>query len=169
MFAHVLEAARDCSLIDQIAVVTPEPQLVPADVVTLPDAGRGLNDALRQSLHALWNCGAERTAILLADLPFLTSGEISTLITASGPTGLALAPDRHGQGTNAVCLAGSIDLEMQFGPDSFARHLASANSLAVDAAVVRLPGLSYDVDEPADLVQLRQMRSVRSQRQQVAR
>jgi 2-phospho-L-lactate guanylyltransferase len=61
---------------------------------------------------------------------------------------VAIVPDRHGTGTNALLLTPPDAFAPSFGPGSFARHRA----LAGDACrVAELPSLMHDVDTPEDL------------------
>jgi 2-phospho-L-lactate guanylyltransferase len=64
---------------------------------------------------------------------------------------VALAPDRHGTGTNALFVRPPGLLTYAFGPDSFQRHLAQAQAAGAATRVCRLEGLALDVDQPEDL------------------
>lgn len=156
MFAHVLEALRQTAEIERIAVMTPEPAALPPGVLALTDAAEGVNEALTRAARSLEAQGARRLLVLHADLPCLQAAEIAALVAASRAGGLAIAPDRRESGTNALCLALPADFHFRFGADSFAKHLAEAAALGRTAAVVRLPGLAFDVDEPEDLARLRE-------------
>jgi 2-phospho-L-lactate guanylyltransferase len=154
MVQHVLEAMRQCKAIDRIAVVTPDRELLPPDVEWLPDAGREVNRELRAALDSLASLGVSRVALVSADLPFLAADEVTALVAASAAGKIALAPDRHGSGTNAVALTLPTSFEPHFGPGSLARHIAEAAQLGVGTALVERPGLAFDVDAPEDLTLL---------------
>src|SRR3546814_20566370 len=81
------------------------------------------------------------------DLPLLVPEEIDALIQAAGG-GCALAPDRHGSGTNAIALMAAAPFEFAFGENSLALHRTTSGRRA---AIVRRLGLSLDVDTPDDL------------------
>lgn len=152
MFAHVLDAARASDAFAGIAVLSPAQPRLPHDITLLVDTGSELNESLDRAVRALHEeRGASRVAVISADLACVSGAEVAALVAASAASGLALAPDRHERGTNAVCLTLPCRFRFQYGPDSFARHLAQAAALGVDAAIVRLPGLGFDVDEPEDL------------------
>lgn len=154
MFTHVLEVLRRTSAVDGIAVVTPEPAAVPAGVLTLPDTGEGANEAIAQAARALHERGAQCLLVLPADLPHLEPADVAALVAASRPGGCAIAPDHRGEGTNAICFALPVSFRFRFGEGSFAKHLAEAERLGLRPAVVRRPGLAFDVDEFADLARL---------------
>lgn len=149
MLSHVLSVLSRASGVDRVAVVGPGSAL-PGHVVRLADPGGGLNDALTAAALEARQSGAERLLIVHADLPLLEPEEVTALVEASKASGLALAPDQHGRGTNALCLSWPPALCFEFGPDSFRRHVAQATARGLSPAVVRLPGLAFDVDEPDD-------------------
>lgn len=108
------------------------------------DEGRGLNaelTALRGDLYG--------TSMLVVhgDLPLLAPGDLDALVAAAD-NGCALAPDRHGSGTNALALREGFPLAFAFGENSCALHRASTGDRA---GIVRRTGLMIDVDTPEDL------------------
>ena len=107
-----------------------------------PDPGGGLNVALAGLARAV----PERMVVLHADLPGLSVADIAALVSAA-EHGDALAPDRHGTGTNALALRNASRFDFSFGPDSFARHLAGLPG----GATVDRPGFGLDIDVPEDL------------------
>jgi 2-phospho-L-lactate guanylyltransferase len=95
---------------------------------------------------------ADRVIIIHGDLPLVTSQDLELL--AAAPEGeIAIAPDRHGTGTNAISLPlpAAKGFSFAFGPDSFALHNAEAGRLGLKIEEIHSPGLSRDVDEPDDL------------------
>jgi 2-phospho-L-lactate guanylyltransferase len=95
--------------------------------------------------------GATRLVVVHADLPLLRSDEITALLAAAESTGFAVAPDQRGTGTNALCVSPLSRLRLHFGPASLERHLAEAAAHGLSPAIVRSPGLAFDVDETDDL------------------
>ena len=156
MLAHVLEVLRGCRQLDGIAVLTPDPQALPAGIVWLADAAADMNGAVQAGLTALAARGARHAAVISADLPRLTVSEVEALLAAGLENGVALASDRHGSGTNALALSLPARFRPQFGSGSLARHLDQARELSLSAAHLALPGLAFDIDEPEDLALLQQ-------------
>jgi 2-phospho-L-lactate guanylyltransferase len=154
MAQHVLAVLRQCPAIERIAVVTPHREGLPAEVHWLADAGKEVNRELRAALDALTALQVSRVALVSADLPFLTADEVAALVAAGATGKIALAPDRHGTGTNAVALSLPTSFQPYFGPGSLVRHTAEATRLGVEPTLVELPGLAFDVDEPQDLTLL---------------
>lgn len=162
MLEDVLGALRRSRAIDRIAIVAPEPPTATAgDVIHLPDAGGGLNRAVSLAAASLRERGASELVVLHGDLPLLGGKDIDQLVDAGRRAGIALATDRAGKGTNAIYLRLPAPFNFCFGFDSLARHRAQAGECGITPAVLRLAGLNFDVDEPADLELLLESRGSR--------
>jgi len=156
MLQDVLAALRGSRSVDGIAVVTAEPDRVGPPVLVLPDPGTGLNDALSSAASRLHDHGSTELLILHADLPFVTPAEIDEFVRVGRGTGVALAPDQRGTGTNALFLRLPTAFRFCFGEDSCSRHVTEAARYGMGTEKVQLPGLESDVDEPTDLDELTQ-------------
>jgi len=108
------------------------------------DQGRGLNPELDEALSGL----QEGKLIIHPDLPLLSVVDIDALLETAERSGLAIAPDRHDRGTNALALADGRAFSCCFGEDSFARHQQGSGGAF---GIVRRAGLAFDCDTPADL------------------
>jgi 2-phospho-L-lactate guanylyltransferase len=161
MLEHVLGQLRRCASLDGIAVMSADPNGLPPDILWIGDAGVEINESLRGALSALSVRGAKRGVVVAADLPWLSAAEVSALIAASEACGIALAPDRHDSGTNALALALPSRFCTHFGPGSLALHRAESTRLGLTPAIVRLSGLEFDVDVPGDLTLLDRGRNPR--------
>ena len=158
MLRHVLGQAVASGTVDRVVVVSPDEEAlafardVHPSVVGLsqPTTAPGLNSAL--DLGRAWAeaDGARAMLVLFADLPRLTAADVRDLAGLAAP--VALAPDRHGTGTNALRLqfpqGGAF--AFAFGVGSAALHLAEARRLGLDVVVHRAPGLSFDLDTADD-------------------
>jgi 2-phospho-L-lactate guanylyltransferase len=101
------------------------------------DDAQALNPAIGEARNAVFPAPF---AIVHADLPLLTIADVTALLAAAERTGLSIAPDRHGTGTNAVAIADDRPFRFAFGAASFARHRAQGG------AVVEQEGLALDID-----------------------
>ncbi len=139
-------------------VVSPDPEV--ADIAT--DAGAtpilqqslGLNGGLEQARAAAVEAGATAVLVLPADLPRVSSDAIGAVVAllhrAERPV-VAIVPDRHGRGTNALLLAPPGVIDFAFGGDSRAAHRDAARRVCTDVVEVGGP-LSLDLDTPDDLL-----------------
>jgi 2-phospho-L-lactate guanylyltransferase len=152
MLDRVVAAAQAARGIDRLLVVGPSRHGLSPGVALHPDPGGGLNAALTDALQAAADGGASRAVVIAADLPQVTARDVE-LLAAAPPEVIAIAPDRHETGTNAVSLPlpQALGFAFAFGPDSFARHNAEAEHLGMPVEIVEGPGLMRDVDTPADL------------------
>jgi 2-phospho-L-lactate guanylyltransferase len=67
---------------------------------------------------------------------------------------VAIVPDRHGTGTNALVLDPSGPFQPQFGPDSRERHEQQARERGLLHSIDEVPSLLLDIDTPDDLAEL---------------
>ncbi len=119
----------------------------------------GLNESLDEARAA---ADPEATAIVVlpADLPSVAASAIDQLAEAaevarrSAPDRpvVALVPDHHGTGTNALLVAPPDAIPFCFGEGSRAAHGAAAR--AAGASYIELDGpLAFDLDTPEDLLE----------------
>ena len=143
MFAHVLAVLQQSPSITTIAVLGAKR---PAgwDGLWLQDQSRGLNAELTAAHETLDDSGL---LVIHADLPLLSVDDVEALLGAA-VSGCALAPDRHGTGTNALALSRFGPFDFSFGDGSLDRHIKTAKG---KAAIVRRTGLAFDIDTPDDL------------------
>jgi 2-phospho-L-lactate guanylyltransferase len=149
MLARVLEAARGARNVSRVCLMGTSRAALPDDVTLLSEPGGGLNAA---AASALVQADADRLIIIHADLPQVTAQDIELLAAAPEGT-IAIAPDRHGTGTNAISLPlpAAKGFSFAFGTDSFARHKVEAERIGLRLEEVHSQGLARDVDEPEDL------------------
>ncbi len=142
MFSHVVATLSAAGV--AVTVVSPV-RPIGWDGDWLADAGDDLNAALEQASAHL---GPRKLVIVHADLPFLTVEDVRALLDTADRTGLALAPDRHGSGTNAVAISGGAPLRFCFGAGSMAGFVAQAGGRH---RMICRDGLSRDLDTLDDL------------------
>jgi 2-phospho-L-lactate guanylyltransferase len=142
MARHVVACLAASPEIGEIRLLSPAQIAIPG-AIWEDDANEGLNAALDRLRERL----ASPLLVIHGDLPLLGADDIAALLVAAAKAGVAIAPDRHDAGTNALAVADARRFPYGFGADSFARHRAHAS----DAAIVRRVGLSHDIDTPDDL------------------
>jgi len=155
MLHHVVEVAANAPGVDAVRLIGPSRHGLPETVALLPDPGEGLNPALAAALPLAGAAQVDRLVVLAGDLPRLAPSDLRALVGLA-PGVLGVAPDRRGEGTNALSLPlpAARGFRFQFGPGSFAAHRAEAARLGVELQVVRSATLGLDVDEPTDLAEL---------------
>ena len=115
------------------------------------EPGQGLNGAVRAGVDRLARTGARWVTVAHGDLP--RAHGLGVLAPFEGVT---LVPDRRDDGTNVLRLPAGSDFRFAYGPGSFRAHRAEATRLGLAVRVLRHPDLAYDVDWPADVVELNQ-------------
>jgi 2-phospho-L-lactate guanylyltransferase (CobY/MobA/RfbA family) len=94
---HVINALRDAPGIDHIALVSPERDDVPIDILLLAHERQDINQDLTQALSEVLARGASSVVIVPADLPLLDPGDITALLDMMKHSGLA-----HPTGTSSA-------------------------------------------------------------------
>jgi len=159
MLEDVLEAIHEARLVDRTLVVTSEPRAAElaaaagAEVLTDPDEGGHSGAALAGVTRAV-ALGARCALLLPGDCPLLDPHELDRLLTGLPERFVAVVPDRHGTGTNALALTPPDAIEPSFGEGSRARHVAAARAAGLPYAVEELASLALDLDTPADVIAL---------------
>ena len=82
--------------------------------------------------------GAECVVLLPGDCPLLDPRELDRLLTGVPERYVAIVPDRHGDGTNALRPLPADAIRPAFGEGSRARHVAAAREAGVPFAVEEL-------------------------------
>lgn len=159
MLEDVLEAIDAARSIERTIVITSEPRAIElavagdAEVLPDPDEG-GHSGAALAGVSRARELGASCVVLLPIDCPLLAPRELERLLTGMPERYVAIVPDRHGTGTNALALAPPDAIEPSFGEGSCARHVAAARQVGVPFGVEELPSLALDLDTPADVVAL---------------
>ena len=159
MLADVLEAIGAARSIERTIVVSGEPRAAEAAAAagaeTLPDPDEGGHSgaALAGAARAE-ELGAHCVVLLPGDCPLLDPRELDRLLTGLPESFVAVVPDRHGTGTNALALAPPDAIQPAFGEGSCARHVAAAREAGIPYSVEELPSLALDLDTPADVIAL---------------
>jgi 2-phospho-L-lactate/phosphoenolpyruvate guanylyltransferase len=92
----------------------------------------------------------EALAILHADTPLVTTEALRAALHTLGP--VVIAPSADERGTNLLLRRPPGSIASRFGPDSFRRHLETAAERGLPTAVVERKELSFDLDEPGDIL-----------------
>jgi 2-phospho-L-lactate guanylyltransferase len=164
LLERTLRATRDARRIAGTVVVTMDGAAAEIArrhrAVGLVERAPGLNGAIEAARSLAQARGATAVVVVPADLPAVSADALDELIeraaaaaaSGSGSDGIvALVPDRHGHGTNALLISPPDRIAPAFGAASRARHAAAAR--ATGTSLLELDGpLALDVDTAADLI-----------------
>ncbi|MCU1615472.1 MAG: 2-phospho-L-lactate guanylyltransferase CofC [Frankiales bacterium] len=148
MLTDTVAATLASPSVRAVVVVTDEPSAAAAvrelGATTVPDEpDRGLNPAL---VHGARFAGSRAVAALSSDLPALRAGELTAALAAAEQAPRCFVADAAGTGTTLLTAVDTV-LDPHFGHGSARAHRdGGARPLAGD-----WPGLTRDVDDPADL------------------
>ena len=154
MLDTVLDACRTADAIDAVLVVTPDPTLGRGTEV-LVDEGVGHAAAVTRALADPRASGG--ALVVMADCPLATAASLDALVAAARPVALVAAEDG---GLNALALDDPRLFSPVFGvPDAAALTAARARAAGVEPALLHDPALTFDLDVPADLARVPQLRA----------
>jgi 2-phospho-L-lactate/phosphoenolpyruvate guanylyltransferase len=175
MLQDVLEAIGEARMIEHTIVVSGEPAAQQiarehgADAVEDP-SDEGHPEAALIGIASAQAAGSSCVLLVPGDCPLLDPRDVDRLLTGVPDPYVAVVPDRHGTGTNALLLRPPDAIRPAFGEGSCARHLEAARSAGLPHAVEHLGSLALDLDTPADLIALtRELESGRGRARHTAR
>lgn len=116
------------------------------------ECGAGLNEAVAQALAWLQGRAGAEIIFLSCDLPLVRPADLHALVACSraAPAGVALATDRAGSGTNALCLPPGASFRFFYGPASRRSHAEEAARRGLPCRVLHEAPLAFDIDTIAD-------------------
>lgn len=151
LVAHVLAVTREAG-VGPVTIVSAEPFEIEG-VSRFDDRGLPWNDALAAAISE--TVVEEIAAIVSADLPALRADEVRALVAATPARGIAIGRALDA-GTNAVAMRPPGAMRTCFGEQgSAALHARIAADAGLDAVILDLPGLAFDIDTPNDLDRMR--------------
>jgi len=165
MLADVLVAVTATESVERLILITGESRAeriamdrarrvnTPIEVLRDPD-DHGHSEAATLGIIRALALGAECTALLPGDCPLLDPAELDAALARMRPGRVAVVPDRHGTGTNALLLAPGDAIGPAFGEGSMERHRDRATRAGYEVAVESLDSLALDLDTPDDLAVL---------------
>jgi 2-phospho-L-lactate guanylyltransferase len=154
MALDTVEAALATAGVSGVLVVTSEAASAAFDeteaLVLVEDEPAGLAAAIQLGIETAAEMGApgRGIAVLLGDLPALSSSELAAALVLASDHDLAMVPDAAGTGTSLITAADGAVHRPAFGEGSAALHVAAGY------ATLSLPaesGLRIDVDVLASL------------------
>tara|TARA_A100001037_G_scaffold51855_1_gene43874 strand:- start:4010 stop:4609 length:600 start_codon:yes stop_codon:yes gene_type:complete len=158
MFLHVLKIALSTKAIEEVIVVSRDPNAL--DIAEeagahaiLEETKSNLNQALDIARKGATILKATTILVLPSDLAKINSEDINILlqsIVKHSPS-VVIAPDKKLLGTNALLIEPLDAIPFSFGEGSFKKHQEDACRAGCEIAIVKRPNLTFDVDEPSDL------------------
>ena len=147
-----------------VAALEDYPRFVVSDDPTVLDQARqfgleavvdrvnqGQSSAVQQGFSVAWERGHTSALTIPGDVPGVTPAELRALATFRPEIEVVLVTDRERVGTNGLRLVSPHAIALRFGEDSFNLHRDEAARANRSFAVLELPGLQHDIDQPADV------------------
>lgn len=157
MLGHTLKTLSQLPEIEQVLVVSKDPAALAMArdhrARTVLEVGApSLNPALERATVVARIYSARGVLVIPADLPVIQPETLRTFLGYfKDPPVVIIAPDRRGEGTNALFLSPLGLFNYAFGHGSFQRHCDNARKSHARLEVCELPELGLDLDLPEDL------------------
>ena len=121
-------------------------------IASLREQETGLNQALDLARHSL--AQFEALLIVPADLAWFGREDALAILALaqSAPACVVIAPDRHGQGTNALLIKPPTALSLHYGEGSAIAHADAARKAGLPVYWYSSGATALDVDQPDDLI-----------------
>lgn len=161
---HTIGAIQQSGSMEAIFVVTRDPQVAGwaedwgAQPLRETREGLDLNESLEEARHELMARYPDAGALLIVpgDLGWLQPEDVPgmAVLLAGAPhkkPAVVIAPDRRGEGTNALLLQPPGVIPFRFGPGSARAHAKEALDHGAIVHWYHSSSTSLDVDEPDDL------------------
>lgn len=148
--------------IEQVVVVSRDPQALTLArsfrARTIQETGAPrLNEALERATHFARQYAVHGVLVVPADLPLVNTYDIQRMLSLDmEPPLVAIAPDRHRNGTNALFVSPPGVIPYQFGVNSFQLHCQHAVQSGARLVINEFSALSLDLDTSEDLRLVRQ-------------
>jgi 2-phospho-L-lactate guanylyltransferase len=162
MLHDVLSAIHNWKNRPEVGIVTGDP--FATDLArefgfeVIPDLENpGETGAIEMATRVCVERGVDSTLVIPGDIPLIQGWELEEILTKAPAEGSVLVPAGDGRGTNAAFRRPANLFPLRFGNDSFKPHHTSAQATGKPCIVLNLPGIAVDVDNPADLRQLRSL------------
>jgi 2-phospho-L-lactate guanylyltransferase len=159
MLRYNLETVSGSGLLSGVLVISRDSDVLHTvqsidDVIALQEIGvPHLNNALEQARNLLMDWGVDAVLVLPADIPFIASDDLRAMLEMGRQPGtVVIAPDRHGQGTNAILLHPLEIIDFSFGAGSYQRHQMAARANGAQVFIYQSEGLALDIDTPEDML-----------------
>ena len=159
LLQDVLSSVSQSLVFDKVFLVSPDENISRLAngrrINFLRQTGLGLNRAVEQASRVAGRQNASSSTVILGDIP-LAEPRDYTEIFEIGATGrkLVMVPSLKG-GTNVMLNSPPGVVRPSYGRWSYSKHLRQAQLAGVSAYSLSNPRVSFDVDTPADLLELR--------------
>jgi 2-phospho-L-lactate guanylyltransferase len=157
MFEDVIASVSCARGLAGVAVITADPRVARlaesygARILTT-DARGGHTAAVAAAARTLAAEGVSGMMQLPGDIPLVTSQEVSQVLGMHRrPPSFTIVPSHDDFGSNTIVVSPPTAVPLTFGDDSFFPHLKAAERRAISPLILRVPGISRDIDNPRDL------------------
>ncbi|MFW9934676.1 MAG: 2-phospho-L-lactate guanylyltransferase [Candidatus Thorarchaeota archaeon] len=159
MLLDILEAINHSKMITRCLIVTNDESFQEVYLQSGIEVHRsgtlGLNEELTECLDSLSQTGSGYAVVILGDLPLLTGTVLDGLIWSGLQSNRpVIARDWKNVGTNALFFPYPLTFKLQFGIESFQKHMTELRSNGFNPIVYHSIETALDLDDNEAVAQL---------------
>jgi 2-phospho-L-lactate guanylyltransferase len=95
--------------------------------------------------------GYDTTMVIPGDIPLARSEELHQALDAAPTEGMVLVPAYDRRGSNCILRRPASIVPLRFGNDSFLPHCEAMRHTGKPLAILEMPGVGLDIDNPHEL------------------
>ena len=163
MLEDVAEALRRAREPDQVVVVSSCPPILSFAEQNhwhvIPESRQiSESHSVDRSCRLLRQSGVRTVLRIPGDIPLVQGQDLDRILSCELPPPCAvLVPSRDGTGTNALLRNPPDAFPSHFGRNSLVLHQQEARRHGVELQILPNPRISFDLDEPTDILSFRRM------------
>lgn len=157
MFKDVIEATSSTQTINNVVTVSSDPIILEigrqyGDIISESQKTE-INLSINLAIKFAINKNADSVLILPGDIPLITSKDIDQLFDFENkPPTVIISPSSNVNGTNLLFLSPPNIIKIEYGENSFQKHLKKAGNIKdLNLIVYHSHNIGLDIDLPSDL------------------
>jgi 2-phospho-L-lactate guanylyltransferase len=95
--------------------------------------------------------GYDTTIVIPGDIPLASSEELHQVLEAAPEEGMVMVPAYDRRGSNCILRRPASIIPLRFGNDSFLPHCEAMRRTGKPLAILEMPGIGLDIDNPHEL------------------
>ncbi|MHA1377815.1 MAG: 2-phospho-L-lactate guanylyltransferase [Candidatus Helarchaeota archaeon] len=157
MYKDVIKAVDETKTENKLLTISSDPSILRigrkfGDIIT-ENTQSEINSSINVAISRALENHAESVLIIPADIPLILSNDIDEIFKykIKAPT-MIITPSIRKNGTNLLYLAPPDIVEIQYGENSFQKHLEKASKIEnLNLIIHKSENISLDIDLPEDL------------------
>ncbi|MFX0136002.1 MAG: 2-phospho-L-lactate guanylyltransferase [Candidatus Hodarchaeota archaeon] len=157
MFKDVIQAANSTKRTNKIVTVSSDPAILDigsqfGDIIS-EQSETNINESINSAIKFTMKKNADSVLIIPGDIPLITSNDIDQIFNYDiDPPIVIISPSLRRNGTNLLFLMPSDIIKIEYGEDSFQKHIEKARNIENQNLIIHNSrNIGLDIDLPEDI------------------